>query len=122
MTGGQLLDARDDAIVVGHVTEGEEILDRGQVRFLPQQRIAEQSLEFRRERHRSVGQAHIVERLYPQPVAREEQAAALMIVDRKSEHAVEAQQAVRSEEHTSGLQSLMRISYAVFCLKKKTTI
>src|SRR3546814_9033573 len=26
---------------------------------------------------------------------------------------------VRSEEHTSGLQSLMRISYAVFCLKKK---
>src|SRR3546814_1634993 len=33
------------------------------------------------------------------------------------------QQAVlaRSEEHTSELQSLMRISYAVFCLKKKTT-
>src|SRR3546814_9988047 len=29
-------------------------------------------------------------------------------------------QPVRSEEHTSELQSLMRISYAVFCLKKKT--
>src|SRR3546814_4078352 len=29
--------------------------------------------------------------------------------------------AVRSEEHTSELQSLMRISYAVFCLKKKNT-
>src|SRR3546814_1953761 len=28
----------------------------------------------------------------------------------------------RSEEHTSELQSLMRISYAVFCLKKKTNI
>src|SRR3546814_4480639 len=28
----------------------------------------------------------------------------------------------RSEEHTSELQSLMRISYAVFCLKKKTLI
>src|SRR3546814_1299043 len=27
----------------------------------------------------------------------------------------------RSEEHTSELQSLMRISYAVFCLKKKKT-
>src|SRR3546814_9495240 len=27
--------------------------------------------------------------------------------------------AMRSEEHTSELQSLMRISYAVFCLKKK---
>src|SRR3546814_8393407 len=29
-------------------------------------------------------------------------------------------QLLRSEEHTSELQSLMRISYAVFCLKKKT--
>src|SRR3546814_5078646 len=29
---------------------------------------------------------------------------------------------IRSEEHTSELQSLMRISYAVFCLKKKNTI
>src|SRR3546814_1851175 len=30
--------------------------------------------------------------------------------------------ASRSEEHTSELQSLMRISYAVFCLKKKTRV
>src|SRR3546814_11255639 len=35
---------------------------------------------------------------------------------------VGAQRSVhRSEEHTSELQSLMRISYAVFCLQKKTT-
>src|SRR3546814_6719958 len=32
-----------------------------------------------------------------------------------------AQHGERSEEHTSELQSLMRISYAVFCLKKKNT-
>src|SRR3546814_5822557 len=31
-------------------------------------------------------------------------------------------QPFRSEEHTSELQSLMRISYAVFCLKKKKTL
>src|SRR3546814_1459687 len=31
------------------------------------------------------------------------------------------QQAGRSEEHTSELQSLMRLSYAVFCWKKQTT-
>src|SRR3546814_5573874 len=31
-------------------------------------------------------------------------------------------QGVRSEEHTSELQSLMRISYAVFCLKKQKNI
>src|SRR3546814_7875348 len=32
-----------------------------------------------------------------------------------------ARNVLRSEEHTSELQSLMRISYAVFCLKKKKT-
>src|SRR3546814_1284266 len=34
-------------------------------------------------------------------------------------HALPVGDAERSEEHTSELQSLMRISYAVFCLKKK---
>src|SRR3546814_8066761 len=37
------------------------------------------------------------------------------------EHLAERPPQPRSEEHTSELQSLMRISYAVFCLKKKTT-
>src|SRR3546814_10404140 len=37
------------------------------------------------------------------------------------EEFVERAWANRSEEHTSELQSLMRISYAVFCLKKKKT-
>src|SRR3546814_4084453 len=32
------------------------------------------------------------------------------------------EEGLRSEEHTSELQSLMRISYAVFCLKKKITL
>src|SRR3546814_6405676 len=41
----------------------------------------------------------------------------------ETEPAIAAQrQRGRSEEHTSELQSLMRISYAVFCLKKKTKI
>src|SRR3546814_3663494 len=35
------------------------------------------------------------------------------------DHLAVAREAVRSEEHTSELQSLMRISYAVFCLKIK---
>src|SRR3546814_1805550 len=34
-------------------------------------------------------------------------------------HEFQCRQSQRSEEHTSELQSLMRISYAVFCLKKK---
>src|SRR3546814_5133923 len=38
---------------------------------------------------------------------------------RRAGHDPDAPAAARSEEHTSELQSLMRISYAVFCLKKK---
>src|SRR3546814_3651051 len=43
--------------------------------------------------------------------------------DKAPDHRVSAggvEFGARSEEHTSELQSLMRISYAVFCLKKKT--
>src|SRR3546814_1304676 len=40
---------------------------------------------------------------------------------RSQEYQGEGQMPARSEEHTSELQSLMRISYAVFCLKKKKT-
>src|SRR3546814_2657919 len=35
-------------------------------------------------------------------------------------HVIDQSLDIRSEEHTSELQSLMRTSYAVFCLKKKT--
>src|SRR3546814_4111298 len=42
-------------------------------------------------------------------------------LSRRSPGFLKAMRMSRSEEHTSELQSLMRISYAVFCLKKKTT-
>src|SRR3546814_9461294 len=40
-------------------------------------------------------------------------------IDAQDQLIVTTAEAARSEEHTSELQSLMRISYAVFCLKKK---
>src|SRR3546814_1130690 len=43
----------------------------------------------------------------------------MIIPDEKKGILDEAEAEVRSEEHTSELQSLMRISYAVFCLNKK---
>src|SRR3546814_1334157 len=59
---------------------------------------------FRRPRTRSCDVAEEIEIVSPATTARiVEKATAL----------------IRSEEHTSELQSLMRISYAVFCLKKK---
>src|SRR3546814_6067432 len=42
-----------------------------------------------------------------------------VVLDLKEMNSSEMPEALRSEEHTSELQSLMRISYAVFCLKKK---
>src|SRR3546814_6496826 len=49
--------------------------------------------------------------------AKAEEAASLLL---KLGGKIIPEQFDRSEEHTSELQSLMRISYAVFCLKKKT--
>src|SRR3546814_4808537 len=45
---------------------------------------------------------------------------AAVLLQRGGDDGKVLQRHVRSEEHTSELQSLMRISYAVFCLKKKT--
>src|SRR3546814_7826766 len=51
----------------------------------------------------------------------EEAIDVLHVVDVQRAGRLVEQQPVRSEEHTSELQSLMRISYAVFCLNKTTT-
>src|SRR3546814_2957300 len=55
--------------------------------------------------------------------ARQRRAPAIAVaIDRGDfQHPRIAEPAARSEEHTSELQSLMRISYAVFCLKNKNT-
>src|SRR3546814_10655753 len=55
------------------------------------------------------GRFHLPPRL-PRQAAMMDADGQIVVVDRP-----------RSEEHTSELQSLMRISYAVFCLKKKNT-
>src|SRR3546814_2444876 len=49
-------------------------------------------------------------------------AGLLDVSDERLPHLRHPLRHLRSEEHTSELQSLLRISYAVFCLKKKTTI
>src|SRR3546814_1301819 len=77
--------------------------------------------------HRHLGQLHLYRLELDQRLA--EGLALLHVAERLVERRLRDGQAhgrvtaalqVRSEEHTSELQSLMRISYAVFCLKKKT--
>src|SRR3546814_5170627 len=56
------------------------------------------------------------------PVDREGGGKAMCAMLAAAKAALAAGRPLRSEEHTSELQSLMRISYAVFCLKKKKKI
>src|SRR3546814_6867803 len=59
----------------------------------------------------------------PIPARKKHAAAASLpgVAMRRGVYRPVLREAVRSEEHMSELQSLMRISYAVFCLKKKNT-
>src|SRR3546814_10224582 len=56
------------------------------------------------------------------PVQRRMTIRDLLTPGRTTSSSIQYPQETRSEEHTSELQSLMRISYAVFCLKKKKKI
>src|SRR3546814_3124912 len=82
------------------------------------ERLAREGIELLDADHRRVGEARGVTRFHQvvTDLARTEDDALDVLVGgrRAVRH-----DAARSEEHTSELQSLMRISYAVFCLKKK---
>src|SRR3546814_5027290 len=99
---------------------------------MPEPRIAQR---LRRDRNqlavepgRGLGTNQLVERLWGQHVDGDRAilrprrfigGGAIEMIGRDDPGAVRFALDIRSEEHTSELQSLMRISYAVFCLKKK---
>src|SRR3546814_9750149 len=66
-----------------------------------------------------VGRAPVNVALVP---GRETEVSATLPGYKPATHTLSLASGARSEEHTSELQSLMRISYAVFCLKKKKKI
>src|SRR3546814_10807227 len=87
--------------------------------FRSQQRIEERVRPLRGElrRHAALGADHAARALVHE--VRDEAAVEQRRQLRRLAGVDEHQRLPRSEEHTSELQSLMRISYAVFCLKKK---
>src|SRR3546814_4631487 len=76
-------------------------------------------VRFALHRHPDRCVAGLLQRLLHGPRLPERRALVLLAVGQEHRNP-DVGGACRSEEHTSELQSLMRISYAVFCLKKKT--
>src|SRR3546814_5464998 len=70
--------------------------------------------------NRSVAQIHALLFISDRPLHAEEIAEVLGLARSNVSNSIKELLGWRSEEHTSELQSLMRISYAVFCLKKKS--
>src|SRR3546814_9021245 len=89
---------------------------------LRRDRTARRHRHLRRER--AVVEKHVatVDPLDPQMASDQESGMAGAVDEQPGGDVAMFARADRSEEHTSELQSLMRISYAVFCLKTKTTI
>src|SRR3546814_9277936 len=94
---------------VAHHPVTADALDRRAGEHLAEIRIVERQQigETRRRQLGTRGEGEVGTRRRRELVPRADRAAIVAAVD------------ARSEEHTSELQSLMRISYAVFCLKKK---
>src|SRR3546814_1910376 len=92
------------------------LLFRGRLAIVRAERqTTVQGLQERLEEGRA---ALVVKEAGQQQLAREVSQLESQLVELRTIHA----EKLRSEEHTSELQSLMRISYAVFCLKKKKNI
>src|SRR3546814_7343135 len=82
--------------------------------------LARSPITARRERRRSAGRPRrCADAGLVRAAVRQARARCAARSDRLAARADRAQSYCRSEEHTSELQSLMRISYAVFCLKQK---
>src|SRR3546814_34270 len=109
MRGAKQLQVADDAVIVAGdvvIERANTILPRGQMQTRLQHEAGTAALIFIGNRDRDVCRL----RLAIEPdIARNTDARLIRLFDIHR----------RSEEHTSELQSLMRISYAVFCLKKK---
>src|SRR3546814_9471201 len=88
----------------------------------PVRRAIDAADDFREEFAEQIGQ-HDTDRIRA-PRRQAARADMRHVVERlrRRKHALTCRRGDRSEEHTSELQSLMRISYAVFCLKKKNNI
>src|SRR3546814_1611091 len=102
--------------MVLHMVRGERIDQRELIRRLTEMQYTRNDTELRRGTYRVRGEVIDVH-----PAESGSEALRMELFDGEIEKLTlfDPLTGERSEEHTSELQSLMRISYAVFCLKKK---
>src|SRR3546814_7979511 len=98
------------ADVMEQVADGDRVGIGAKLGDEPAHRVGERQLAFMHERQDREGGELLRQRRRIED---------RMIRDRSTRRDIGEAKAAKSEEHTSELQSLMRISYAVFCLKKK---
>src|SRR3546814_6731077 len=98
--------------LVQHRVVGDVVLERGEGLLVGQLAVDQQAGDF--EEARLLGQ--LFDRV---ATVQQHAGVAVDVGDRRPARSGSGEAGVRSEEHTSELQSLMRSSYAVFCLKKK---
>src|SRR3546814_2346090 len=105
------MDAGIDGTRLGDPAAAQQLAEGAAVDLRSKARMRSQGTQFG-GKNEAVTEPTVVERLLADAVAAEHQLALVSVPQCEGE---------RSEEHTSELQSLMRISYAVFCLKKNIT-
>ena len=87
MRGRQAADAGIDGVRIGDVAEGEEILDRRRVDPPGEFGQGQQAAELGGEGESAIRQQRVMQRLLAQPVARQQQLAAVAVVEGEGEHA-----------------------------------
>ena len=89
MPGSKLFDAAQYAAMVGHIAEGEIVIDCGKIDFTPQGRMGRERFELRPEQDAAIRNGRVKEWLYSKPIPGEKQLFGAGIIYGEDKHAVE---------------------------------
>ena len=86
----ELMHTAIDRVWIGYIAEGKELLDRLRIEPAIELRAAQQRFQFRSEEQPAVREKTVIERLFAEPVARQEQRLTPLVRQGEGEHPIEA--------------------------------